>query len=1172
MHRSPQLQALAGLALFALLVLITPEPRGPESVDWTVAERAKLSERLAHAEPGSPRAIKLQTKIDRIDAYREGRPQPGFPDEYARFLHERKIPSDRTTVEYEPGYQMRELQRSIALRRAPAVQLDWKERGPGNVAGRARGLIVDPDDPSGDTWFVASVGGGVWRTTDAGATWIELTQDVPNLQISAIAMAASNTDVIYAGTGESFWNIDVMNGNGILKSTDRGQTWFQLSSTVDDPRFNNVSRIIVDPTDEDVVLASTTTGRYKNSLNSTSSIFRSTDGGTTWTEVHQETNAATFGGGRVLQLIADPTDFDVQYATVFAGGVLKSTDRGLTWNYVNNGITDFAGRFELAISPVNTDYLFASAQGSQHSELWVSLDGGANWFETFESGDEPNWLGAQGWYDNTITCHPTDPTIVYVGGLELWKIELQSLGSSTRFTSRLASYSFPHPDHHDIQVVQPQGGDWYLLATSDGGIARTASFESGFTQPTDGMVTTQFYGVDKRPGASAYVGGTQDNGTWLSPVDPQATTPWSFVIGGDGYEASWHFDDPLKVIGGSQFNGLQRSLDGGITWQSARNGLEDTGSSSAPFITKIGQSKARPDVVYAVGVQGVWRSTDFGGSWDLTPIPTEIWGGLSSFHDVRVSEPDPDIVWAGSRMDGAGTLSVSTDEGLTFDPVSVYAGETLGRISGIATHPTEPNTAFALFSFAGRPKVLKTTDLGDTWTDLSGFEGTQTSTNGFPDVAVYDLVVFPNDTNRIWVGTEIGLVESLDGGATWALADNGLPSVGIWNLRVVEDEVVVGTHGRGIWSVTLPELEDGLTFNPLLELVAQRPDGMLSVDFNLRSVYDSTDVLVNGQVVESFGPNTRRQLESILVPVTEAGTKAVTVRGVKDGIEYTSVSRSVDAQLFDPPAILFSTSIDDASDFALDGLEVGTASSFQGTGLQSPHPYPDASSMVAVLTQPIRVLESSRLVYDEVVLVEPGEPGAAFGEFGFWDFAVVEGTTDGANWVPLIDGYDANADPVWLSAYNNSLPGDASMLRTREVSLSDVFPVDANVLIRFRLSSDGFVNSWGWWVDDVRVEADATDAPSAAGRVALDQNAPNPFNPNTTIAFSLPRRGPVKLQVFDVRGRLVRTLVDEVRAPGRHSVVWDGTDDAGVGAASGVYLYRLTAAGEMRQNKMTLVK
>lgn len=1185
MNRRNYSLAWASLALFAGLAFVLSPLSGSAPEDWAQVERARLQAQLLKADPASARAAKLHTKIARLDALEAGRPQPGFPDEYASFLREMKIPADRSAPEYEAGYQLRELEqaKSMAGRR---VDLPWVSRGPGNVAGRARGILVDPDDPTGSTWFVASVGGGVWKTEDAGLSWRALTDEVPTLQVQSIAMSPANTDVIYVGTGESFFNVDTLNGNGILKSIDKGETWTLLPSTTGDPRLNNVSRIVVSPNDENLVLASATVGAYKTSIETTSNIFRSTDGGTTWSVVHTENDANTFAGPRILQLVADPTDFDVLYATVYAGGILKSTDAGLTWNYVNNGITDFTGRFELAISPVNTNYLFASAMGTvptptgttSRSKLWVSLDGGANWYETFENGSEPNWLGGQGWYDNTIVCHPTDARIVYVGGLQLWQITLASIGSSTRTTVPVGTYGNPHPDHHGLEIVQPQGGNWYLVNTNDGGMARTANGVStaSLTEPDFGMVTSQYYGVDKAPGMSAYVGGMQDNGTWRSPVDPDENSEWIAQIGGDGYETSWHFDDPLKLIGGYQYNGLTRSLDGGLSWQSARDGLDDVGSGSAPFITKVGKSIARPDQIYTVGVQGVWRSDDFGGSWTLTPIDFADWGPLSSFHNVKVSKADPDIVWAGSRMDNDGNILVSTNSASTFQPTAQYVGATLGRISGLATHPSEPNTAYALFSFAERPKILKTTDLGATWTDLSGFGSGTVSTNGFPDVAVYDLVVFPNDHDRIWVGTEIGLVESLDGGATWALADNGLPAVGIWWLNVIEDEAVIATHGRGIWTVTDPAFEDGSTFRPLLTSATQGPDGNLRIEFNLRSVYDSSEVRVSGMgvvaTVATFGPNQRRQEEVVSVPVVSAGTVTVQIRSSKDGTPYDSITRSVDTLLLGSPTFAYASSVDDASELLLDGLNVTTAPGFSTPALQTPHFYANDVAATALMTVPIRVGVSSTLSFDEIALIEPGEPGTVYGDDSFWDYAVVEGTVDGTTWLPLAPGYDAREDNVWLNAYYASSSGNPSMLRNRVIDLTDTFSVGDTILIRFRFFSDGSVTGWGWLVDNIEVDPGTPTATDLPQRLVLAQNVPNPFNPQTTIAFSLPQRGEVDLRVFDVRGRLVNTLVQEVREAGSHRVVWDGRDAAGVPAASGVYLYRLVAGDQTLQQKMTLVK
>jgi len=1167
----PLLLAVVAAALTTGLLLTVSSPNERQDAPWANQQQAQLEKALLHAEPGSSRALKLQLKLDRLDAWRNDQPQPGFPDQFAKVLYDMKVPSDRAFPDYVPGYRFRELAKAKQSVRYADKSLIWNQRGPGNVAGRARVIIVDPIDPTGGTWYIAAVGGGVWKTDDEGANWRELTDEVPSLAIQSIAMAPSDNNVMYAGTGESYYNIDTMNGNGILKSLDRGETWTPLAATTGDARFNNVSRIIVSPNSPDTLVVSTTVGRYKTTVTAETNIFRSTDGGATWTPVHTES-----GGPRVTQLIADPTDWDIQYGAVVGGGILKSTDRGLTWGYINSGITDFSGRFELAISPVNTDYLFASAEGANGAELWASWDGGASWTETQESGSDINWLGAQGWYDNTIICHPTDPRIVYVGGPELYSITFSSVGSDIRNTVTLASYWFPHPDHHYLQIVQPSGGGWYLLGTNDGGVTRTSSGVSNFTMPIAGMVTTQFYGVDKRPGASAYIGGMQDNSTWRSPLDPDASSEWVQQIGGDGYETSWHFDDPLKIMGGSQFNGLQRSVDGGQTWSSATNGLTDTGSSAAPFITKIGKSWQRPDVVFAAGASGVWRSTNFGASWNLSTISAADWGPLSSFMDVRVSKADPDIVWAGARMDSNGKISVSTDGGASFTGTSVYPDATMGGISGLATHATEANTAFVLFSFAERPKVLKTTDLGATWTDISGFGSGSVSTNGFPDVAVYDLLVWPNDPNHIWVGSEIGLIESLDGGATWALANNGLPGVGIWFLNAVEDEIIIGTHGRGIWTTTIPELDDFLTFNPLFDSMVQAPSGNLEMAFTLRSEYDSTQVWVDGSLEVTFGPNTANEVQALSLSVTTPATRTAFARGFKGGNTFDSITRQVDVIPVVTPVMTYTNDFNnssDADDFDKTDMFWAVPGGFSDGALHTYHDYANDSAPVSRLLVPIQISGGSQLSFDEVAIVEPGEPGSVYGDSDFWDYVTVEASLDGVNWSALDGAWDARDQTAWLNAYNSFSSGNATMYRTRTIDLTQHYAGGDVILLRFRMYADQAVTAWGWAVDNINVSFDYVsgvgDLPAA---VSLDQNYPNPFNPKTTIAFTLDRSGPVELQVYDVKGSLIRTLVDESRPAGPNLVEWDGKDNGGRTAAAGIYMYRLVAGDFVQQRKMTLLK
>jgi hypothetical protein len=1115
---------------------------------------------------------------------------PDSPGEFARLLAEMKIPGDRQVSEYRPGYQHLELEKAMAragIRRdvldargvaQSAMALPWVERGPGNVAGRARAIVVDPDDASHNTWYIGTAGGGVWKTTNGGTTWSWITPTFPVLSVSALVMAPSNRDILYAGTGEGFFNVDVMNGNGILKSTDRGVNWTPLAATINNPQFNNISRLLVDPSNPNLVLAATTQGRYTVTVPQRSSIMRSTDGGTSWTEVYFR---ADTGSGslvkKILQLVADPTDFNILYATIDEGGIVKSVDRGLTWNTINTGITALTGRFELAVCPTDHLRLYAAAEGPSHSELYISTNGGASWSETFEAGTEPSWLGNQGWYDNAILPHPTNPNIVYVGGVNLARVTLSG-------TSRTTTFIGPgvHPDHHGLQVINAPGG-WRILNTNDGGVAVSTLQDTGFDSKLDGMVTTQFYGADKRPGASAYAGGTQDNGTWQSPEGTTAATPWTHVIGGDGYEVSWQFDDPTKIIGGYQYNGIQRSLDGGMTWNPANvstspAGLIDNGAGNAPFITKIAKSNAAPDFLCAVGRRGVWRSLDFGGTWTLFSIAAANWGSITSFHSVRISRADPNVVWAGGRMDAPASGNVrifkSTNMGSTFAAVNSYTTVNLGQISGLATHPTQPNTAYVLFSFAGRPKIVRTTDGGTTWSDITGFAGGSPSTNGFPDVAVYDLLVFSNDVNKMWAATEIGIVESLDGGATWALASNGLPNVGVWQLIESEDEVVAATHGRGIWSVTIPALIAGKTFKPLIDKVYQGPGGALTVDMNLRSVYDSTDVLMNGAIVANLPANTARQDVVVNLPIVSGGPKVVIVRGWKGGVQHTSVSKTINTFTPTAPVFVYTNDFESGgADFQASLFTIGPTPGFVGNAIQSDHPYADNTNPVIVLGKPIRVADQNATIsFDEVALVEPGEPGVPWPDPFFYDYVVVEGSTDGCTWTAFQDGWDCRAYPEWETAYANNTPAP-SLFRRRTINMLNAFDVDDTLLVRFRLFADAGANGWGWIIDNLDIQSAAQSGVGDAPVAALTlQPGLNPFRDRTTLAYSLPVSGRVALNVFDVNGRLVRRLVDEVQPAGHYEVAWDGSTATGERAANGMYFVHLAGAEQVVKRKVTLLR
>ncbi len=1305
------------------------------------------------------------------------------PDLFAKYHHDIRKRHNESGTGYPTNYRIKELLKARSLETAKSLsksrsnnQADWIERGPGNVSGRTRGLLVDPDDPEHNTWYAGSVGGGVWKTENAGQDWFELTTGLPNLATSALAMAPSNPDVIYAGTGEGFGNLDQIDGSGIWKTIDRGATWDQLASTADNPEFQNIMRIIVDPVDEDVLLVATAPGfYYLPGTRATSGIFRSTNGGDTWVKVHDA------GAYNVEHIIANPENFNTQYATINSIGVIKSINGGLTWKAASNGIVGVQ-RMEIAIAPTDTSTLYISAQGGESgSILYISNDGGVDWLGArANNGFDIHWLAGQGWYDNTIAVHPFNESIIFVGGVNLWKLNviagidtsegqvsgidfeetssfllLYNFGGALagggidygdadkseytsievrfgpgrsqkahRFTvpsgmtngvpeyrysyqdyvdvpfelwdiennvqlmvsfrdqtnngefelaefntnttreyiflhavpysetpvfgiARNAGHTFKqmyfiwpvlpadeiwqpnnlpeatvrikwahftltrriattnitdgygwhggspkdvHVDHHNIVLVSTdaQTESFRLLNANDGGVAFSDNGGASFTQPLNGYNTTQFYGVDKKNGANEYFGGMQDNSTWRSPKgkNANARSQWTQQFGGDGFDCVWHYTDPNKLLGASQFNSIRRSVNGGGAWSNANSnsGLTDVGQSLAPFFTKIAKSKQDPDLVFTVGRSGVWRSDDFTQNWALTPMP-DGWDGASSYSQVKISLVNPQIVWTGSNMLPGSPLYVSKDGGLSFVKTNVFSDVSLGVISGLETHPTDDSTAYALFSFARAPKILRTTDLGQTWEDISGFGTGSSSSSGFPDVAVYSLLVMPYDTSIIWAGTEIGLFESKDGGANWAYADNGLPATLIYEMLIVNDQVVVATHGRGVWSVTLPELAGYeppvVLLSPMITQIGGGGNGIVHAEIALRSQYDSTVVIVDDEKMLKL-PENRAALDTVIVlsvSVSEIATISVALTSYKNGKALSSKANDIIVYPLFAAQPSYSNEFNAATaDFMNNGFVITRYSNFDNNAVHSPHNYWDNTTLKYMLKVPIIVAsENAMIKYDDVAIIEPGATGTVFGDEEFWDYVILEGSKDnGANWIPLADGYDASYDEDWLTAYNKGNAGESVLFRTHTIDLLNTFSAGEEILIRFRLFADQNVNGWGWVIDNLFIQM----APTSVAKneilpviYSLSQNYPNPFNPTTRINYTLPRTTDVTLSIFNVLGQKVRSLLqNKQQSAGAYSILWDGANDLGRASSSGLYVYRLEAGDFVKSYKMMFMK
>ncbi len=1307
---------------------------------------------------------------------------PDHPGLYDEIMRLRKTPSDLEAPAYPSNYQYDELGTLQKRRRNVRTKsVQWTSRGPANVPGRTRSLVVMEEDPTGNTWLAGSVGGGIWFTSNAGQSWENRTPDLLNLATTSVVRSVSNPDVFYVGTGESFaspGSTTGSNGSGMFKSTNGGQTFFQLTSTATDPRFRNINRIIISPQNENILLACTI-GFFSVSQpdDPTSYILKSIDGGINWTPVIEIE-------AEVQQLLASPDNFDVQYASVRGFGILKSIDQGETWEFSSNGLTS-SGRIEMAISPANPNRIFAYAEGGTNGtdvDLWISNNAAETWMLTREENGQQNIDNLlQGNYDNVIMGHPFNENIAYFGGVDMFKAVVSSNMAGTAFSissalfntgsfldfvnfggsflngggtlgpvpqsqlkaveirfgpgisqnahrftvpatsgsagngssgvpdneyeyqdyvsvpfqawdvsveparqlmvsfrdqerngqwdltalndptegreyiyvqdidydpavpdpsvtvdgghvieqmyfiwpvsatgsatdvsalpeSRLAltpeetqiverstinlsdaRNTFPsnsvngfdqagqfgttsqdgglHPDHHFLQAINVNASTqtFRIINCNDGGVYITNASTTPGEQDGDwifsgtGYNTGQFYGAVKQPGADVYTGGLQDNGTWTSQVGENANDNSLYLRSGfgDGFESAWNAADADLLVVSSQFNNFLGSRNAGqgnfnLTY-AADFGLTDSG----PFVSRLAYSPQNPDVLFTVGSTGVWRSKSFGqDQWELIPISDQ-WA-FNNITDVEVSLADPSIVWAGGRMDDSGSLFVSTDGGDSFSEAVDYTTVTLGACSGIYTHPTQPNTAYALFSFADRPKVLRTTDLGQTWVDISGFESSVESTNGFPDVAVNTLLVHPNDPNTLWVGTEIGIVESTDNGASWQFLDGDLPRASVWQLKAVENRIVAATHGRGIWTTDISPAQPS-AFIPNIVDAVQTTSGGLILVVRLYEIYDNLQLFLDDEPLGTLNVPEQTGLFSYEIPLPEFPVQNQIIELRLDGTTGSTAVSSVPKQLE-----LFGLTVQDQysnnfntlsqSDFLLSGFSIAEVTNFPDGALHSPHPYPDFTAFTAQLMVPIRVAGpgKAQISFDNVALLETGGTVT--------DFVIVEGSTDGLNWQELGPGYDAGENSDWLDVLNdeNSNDGTSDLFETTEYNLLNTFNQGDTIFVRFRLFADQSNPNddlyWGWAIDNLRIQTDefvtSVEEGFSGERFRI---YPNPIANNVVEGqYRLSSASEVSLEIIDMNGRLIATDFMGTQLPGTYPFRLNIP-----GQETGVYLVKL---------------
>ncbi len=438
------------------------------------------------------------------------------PNEFTKYFKAITTKFGKEDNSYPMNYRVTELTTAKAKRKGLKVgtsDMVLVQRGPANVGGRTRGVIVDPDDNTHKTWYAGAATGGIWKTTDGGQSWTCLTDEFPNLSANTIAMAKSNHNIIYVGTGESFPGGTYLQGSGIFKSTDKGENWEQLTSTASDEDFEYVNRLVIDPENPDVIVVATESG-----------IMKSSYGGTVWTKVYTSETG-------VEDLKEDPNDFNNLYAAENSVGVLKTIDAGDTWNVSSNGIGG-GDRFEIAVSPVNTSIIYASQNiSSTESYIYRSVDAGATWVRFQDKNNSnKNFLGGQGTYDNIVTAHPYNENIAFLGGVNLWKVDFSDPGTEGESSPMVLS-------------VNLENTESFLSFINYGGTYLNGGMETGDNNGAVSLVASDWTSVEIRFGS----GLKQKAHRFTVPATSGTANDGGAGVPATDYEYQDYVDVPFQV-------------------------------------------------------------------------------------------------------------------------------------------------------------------------------------------------------------------------------------------------------------------------------------------------------------------------------------------------------------------------------------------------------------------------------------------------------------------------------------------------------------------------------------------------------------------------------------------------------------------------------------------------
>jgi len=679
--------------------------------------------------------------------------------------------------------------------------------GPALMSGRVNDLEVHPTNSR--IVYVGAAGGGVWKSNDAGTTFNPIFDDYCQ-SIGAIALDPSDPDnTIYVGTGETWTRNSVTIGDGLYKSTDGGGNWKKIGLE----KSERIANIIINPKDPKEVYVAVLGALWGDSEDR--GVYKSNDGGATWNKVlyiDQKTGCA--------DLVMDPKDPATLYASMWefrrtgwsfsSGGsnsaLYKSTDGGATWNKIHNGFPEGdLGRLGIAVAPSNPNVLYTviEAEKDERKGLYRSDDAGKSWKQL----NNDFGITVRPFYFSRIVVDPRDENVVVKGGLS---------GSISRDGGKtFKNLGNMHSDIHDIAFSIKDSDIMYV--GTDGGVYR--SWNGGTTMEiVENLPLSQFYQIslDDAEPYNIY-GGLQDNGSWYGPSSSPGgveARDWNSIGAGDGFRVLKH---PTKNIIYSEMQGAENvwqiDVDRQLSKTIQPQPTKGIGKLRFNWNAPMAISAHQPDRFY-MGSQFLHRSEDMGDTWEIispdltTNDPSKqnqaASGGLSvdnsgaenhtTIFTIAESPIDENVIWVGTDD---GNVQVTKDGGKSWT-------NTVSNIQGLPKNTWcyhieasvfDKGTAYAVFDGHTMndmaPYAYKTTDFGQTWTNIISDE-----VEGFVRNIQEDYV----NPDLLFLGTELGLYITMDGGKSWSKFTNNMPAVAVHfiDLHKKTNDLVLGTHGRGV--------------------------------------------------------------------------------------------------------------------------------------------------------------------------------------------------------------------------------------------------------------------------------------------------------------------------------------------------------------------------------------